>query len=616
MVDRTQNVYVQGDRSEEGEYGSQLRDSSNDPTQTALPWLLEYIMRGAKFDSSDRDPPPRCHPGTRTTIIDKIHHWLEDPHPEKKLLWLRGLAGVGKSAIVQTLAEKLSEQGRLGASLFFSRPNGRTDPRQVFPTLAYQFAVQNPSYKAEFVSQYPSTPLIWMIASRPETHLKALFCEDDVKPILWEEDVPIDSPEACRDVEKFLHHEFTKIRKHYPDHIQETLWPANDQFLRITTAASGLFIFAQVIIHFIDDSVVGNPITQLRCVISIISRVPLSQLQRHPLAVLDAIYGEILSRIPRDLLKVAKDLITSLILFDRKSAKTSDINLSCICNFLIIERDDAITSLRHLHSVLSFPKTKDIGRARPRFYHKSFRDFLEDPSRSNEYSIDLKECGSALFWGSQALIETTRDPRSIALSWPNRRGNEDSKWLLTVAVQRMRDVDKGIRHGPSSSGFLIPFYSIEVPVPETRLQSIFESFNNRQLLKEELSITGKLLHDATYESPYKPVLDLLRQGETVKYATLPSLGIDKARLMNSTCTQRALRNRFWSCVLIELDEPASVQGDFEFVDLLLQFYDVAPPIEVAVWESKDSGRCAVITPRDHGISYTSPFSTIFVIVGF
>jgi hypothetical protein len=34
-----------------------------------------------------------------------------------------------------------------GASLFFSRPNGRTNPFFVFPTLVYQFAVRIPSYR-------------------------------------------------------------------------------------------------------------------------------------------------------------------------------------------------------------------------------------------------------------------------------------------------------------------------------------------------------------------------------------------------------------------------------------------------------------------------------------
>ncbi|KAF9441132.1 hypothetical protein P691DRAFT_715326 [Macrolepiota fuliginosa MF-IS2] len=435
-------------------------------------------MRGAKFDSSDRDPPPRCHPGTRTTISSKIYDWLKNPRPEKKLLWLRGLAGVGKSAIIQTVAEKLSDQERLGASLFFSRTNGRRDPRQVFTTLAYQIAVQDPSYKryiaevklrdpqsletamgeqfrlligepfgrnvvttnvwvvtldgldecggdqttgrhsddiqreivrliSQFVLQYPSAPLIWIIASRPETHLKTTFSEDAVKPSFWEEDVPIDSPEACRDVEKFLHDKFMEIEHCYPDHIHETPWPAQNQFLRITRAACGLFIFAEVIIRFLGDSSIGNPVAQLRCVISIISKVPASQLRRNPLAVLDALYGEILSRIPRELLKVAKDLIGTLLFLDHKSANIEDFDLCRICNSLDIARDDAVTALHRLHSILFFPKTKDIGKTRPHFYHTSFRDFLEDPSRSNEYLIDVEECGSALFWGSQALANAT-----------------------------------------------------------------------------------------------------------------------------------------------------------------------------------------------------------------
>ncbi|KAF9440832.1 hypothetical protein P691DRAFT_817229 [Macrolepiota fuliginosa MF-IS2] len=106
-------------------------------------------------------------------------------------------------------------------------------------------------------------------------------------------------------------------------------------------------------------------------------------------------------------MKVAKDLIGSLIFLDRKSANIRDFDLSRICNSLNIARDNAVTALRRLHSVLFFPRVKDIGETRPRFYHTSFRDFLEDPSRSNEYLINVKECRSALFWGSQALADAT-----------------------------------------------------------------------------------------------------------------------------------------------------------------------------------------------------------------
>lgn len=63
------------------------------------------------------------------------------------MLWILGLAGVGKSVVTQTIAEEFKELGCLGASLFFSILNHRDDPDSVIPTLAYQLAVRHPKYK-------------------------------------------------------------------------------------------------------------------------------------------------------------------------------------------------------------------------------------------------------------------------------------------------------------------------------------------------------------------------------------------------------------------------------------------------------------------------------------
>lgn len=104
-------------------------------------------MSGAEFDSSIRNPPPRCHPGTRIAILGIIRQWLLDPEPVSRLFWLFGAMGVGKSAIVQTLAEELWTTPRLGATLFFSRPNHCDKPAHVFATLAYQLAVRIPAYR-------------------------------------------------------------------------------------------------------------------------------------------------------------------------------------------------------------------------------------------------------------------------------------------------------------------------------------------------------------------------------------------------------------------------------------------------------------------------------------
>ncbi|KAF9443700.1 hypothetical protein P691DRAFT_635103, partial [Macrolepiota fuliginosa MF-IS2] len=60
--------------------------------------------------------------------------------------WMKGLAGVGKSAIAQTCAEELKKLGRLGAAFFFA-VNVREDAEQFFPTIAYQLSTEFPDYR-------------------------------------------------------------------------------------------------------------------------------------------------------------------------------------------------------------------------------------------------------------------------------------------------------------------------------------------------------------------------------------------------------------------------------------------------------------------------------------
>jgi hypothetical protein len=92
----------------------------------------------------DRSPAPKCYPGTRVGILNKIHEWIDDPD-DTPLCWVHGPAGSGKSAIAQTVADRCADKGQIAASFFFSRSEPPRDTSKLFfTTLAWQLASSMP----------------------------------------------------------------------------------------------------------------------------------------------------------------------------------------------------------------------------------------------------------------------------------------------------------------------------------------------------------------------------------------------------------------------------------------------------------------------------------------
>lgn len=114
------------------------------PFLLALDILSEFIKDvGAVHDSAQRYPPPKCHPETRKGIQTAILEWIHSQQNGRPVFWIHGPAGVGKSAVAQTIAELAEIRGSLGASFFFSRSHGeRGRAEYLFPTIAYQLAVR------------------------------------------------------------------------------------------------------------------------------------------------------------------------------------------------------------------------------------------------------------------------------------------------------------------------------------------------------------------------------------------------------------------------------------------------------------------------------------------
>ena len=117
-------------------------------------------LQPACMDASDRT---ECLPGTRVAIIQLIMDWALDLTSTQKIFWLHGLAGIGKSTLSTTIANRCRDQGCLGAFVFFSRDVAeRSNPATVIRTLAYQigsFNTRAGDVIATAIEKFPSVCL-------------------------------------------------------------------------------------------------------------------------------------------------------------------------------------------------------------------------------------------------------------------------------------------------------------------------------------------------------------------------------------------------------------------------------------------------------------------------
>ncbi|KAG1809313.1 uncharacterized protein BJ212DRAFT_1220992, partial [Suillus subaureus] len=61
---------------------------------------------GAQYNSLEHQPHPKCLEGTWVDLLYYIHKLL-DNQENNQLIWLHGTAGIGKSAVAFTVAERM-----------------------------------------------------------------------------------------------------------------------------------------------------------------------------------------------------------------------------------------------------------------------------------------------------------------------------------------------------------------------------------------------------------------------------------------------------------------------------------------------------------------------------
>ncbi|KAK4235981.1 WD40-repeat-containing domain protein, partial [Achaetomium macrosporum] len=94
----------------------------------------------ASFDAAKNQPVATCLPNTRCEVLAQIRRWA-DGDGGRRIYWLKGMAGTGKSTIALTISREYSDKKRLGASFFFSRGGGDlASTRRFAATVAVQLA--------------------------------------------------------------------------------------------------------------------------------------------------------------------------------------------------------------------------------------------------------------------------------------------------------------------------------------------------------------------------------------------------------------------------------------------------------------------------------------------
>ncbi|KAJ7678025.1 hypothetical protein DFH06DRAFT_1465829 [Mycena polygramma] len=398
--------------------------------ESGLNILHRAVAGGAFHDSLERYPQPRCHPETRTEMLEDLRQWCSQTDFGSSVLWLHGPAGAGKSAIAQSVCQMMEAEGRLGASFFFKRGDAsRGSGNKLFSTIAYQLALCLPDLQqiiSQLVEDDPSIldrtlstqlqrliiepyqhgirsrplvvvidgldeckdqsiqreilislgraindqllPFQLLIASRPEPHIQELFTGvlKDISRLL-------NIQQSFLDVHIYLKDELARVqREHW-----ETMamvpepWPAPNILEKLTDKSSGYFVYAATVIRFIDDRDF-RPTDRLNMIIGV-----QTVESEAPFAALDELYIQILSAVP---VSRHPQLLEILAVIAAKF-NLSGLHIEQLLEF---QPGDARLILRHLHSVLDIPR--DAGK-RISVHHASFLDFLDDPTRSGVFHI-------------------------------------------------------------------------------------------------------------------------------------------------------------------------------------------------------------------------------------
>ena len=420
-------------------------------------------------------------------MLDVIESWADDPD-QSPVFWLNGLAGTGKSTIAQTVAERLFAEGRLGASFFCSRDfEDRSNLHFIFPTLAFQLAHKYPNFLSLFVSLLRSNPDVvheslysqmqkliaeplretgistvividaldeckdnepsstilsvlarfvediaevkFFITGRPEPRIETgfrlslladltnIFVLHNVHPSLIENDIRI-----------FLRHELSELAQRR----QLDGWPSDEDIDLMCLRAAGLFIYAVATVKFLESD---THLTEDR--LDVILKLPEStapegKTEFNSSTTLDSLYTSILQAAfgkgDPDVYSKVRTTIGTIVMV------VNPLPPPAIAQLTGLKSKEVMLYLTLIRSLLVIGEDSSQP-VKP--FHKSFPDFVTDPSRCVDTRFHISPTHLHLELAINCLRLMNKGLEQDLLSLPEHSLNSEIKDLQTRIDDRV-----------------------------------------------------------------------------------------------------------------------------------------------------------------------------------
>jgi len=434
--------------------------------------------KGAEYRHGNRRG---CFRGTRESVLSEIESWTKDPN-KSPVFWLNGLAGTGKSTIAQTVSERVFADGLLGGSFFCSRDfEDRSDLQFIFPSLAFQLAHKYREFRSILVPLLQSDPDVvheslysqmekliveplrsagvstviiidaldectddepqsailsvmgrlveevpkvkFFITGRPEPRIRSGFRLELLRPLT---DVfvlhDVHPSLINNDIQLFLKHELSELAQRR--HIKG--WPTDEHVNLLGRRAAGLFVYAVATIKFL-DSKTHPPKQQLDRIISLPDcTVPEGKTWFNSKTTLDSLYSSILQMAfsnedPKVYSKV-RSTIGAIILL------VNPLPPSAMTELIGLDPEQVILFLTLVQSLFTLDEDPNQP-VKP--FHKSFPDFITDPSRCLDTRFHISPGDSHLELARNCLRLMNNGLEQNLLSLPNYVLNSEVEDLQT-----------------------------------------------------------------------------------------------------------------------------------------------------------------------------------------